>query len=571
MSDTLLITAGQYSIAGRKAVNEDSCGIRIPDNYLVQTKGVAAIIADGVSSADNGREASESCVQSFLLDYYSTPESWAVKTSARKILGALNRWLYGMSLKQISRAGRGYVSTLSALIIKSTHAYIFHVGDTRIYRWRDRQLEQLTRDHRAISGGEKHFLTHAMGIDLNIEIDYTQLSVEQGDTFILLTDGAYDFIPDSQIASILIDGQGPQVLAENIASQAYNNASDDNITCQVIYVSRLPFHDDEDSFYKQITGLPFPPPLLAGANIDGFKVLRELHASKRTHIYLCRDIESGNTVVIKTPSINYIDDADFIDRFLQEEWVGRRINNAHVLKVLPHPRKRSFLYYLTEYCEGQTLRQWMIDNPKPSLTEVRTLITQLIHGLLAFHRQEMIHRDIKPENIIIDTSHTLKLIDFGSTRIAGIEEISKPIDNRTTVIGTVNYSAPELLSGGPGTVQSDYYSVGIIAYEMLTGKLPYGNELSFRKLQRAEYRPVSRFNDEIPYWIDGALRKCVSKNPLQRYELLSEFIFDLSTPNKEFFRSENRPLIERNPLRFWQWLAGFSLLLNLLLFLWLVK
>jgi serine/threonine protein kinase len=194
-----------------------------------------------------------------------------------------------------------------------------------------------------------------------------------------------------------------------------------------------------------------------------------------------------------------------------------------------------------------------------------------MHGLLAFHRQETIHRDIKPENIIIDTSHTLKLIDFGSARIAGIEEISKPIDNRTTVIGTVNYSAPELLSGGPGTVRSDYYSVGVIAYEMLTGKLPYGNELSVRKLQRAEYRPVSRYNSEIPDWIDCALRKCVSKNPLNRYELLSEFIFDLSTPNKEFSRAASRPLIERNPLRFWQWLAGFSLLLNLLLFLWLVK
>ena len=125
ITDSLIIDAGQHSIAGRKAENEDCCGIRVPDNYLLHTKGVAAIVADGVSSADNGREASESCVQGFLQDYYSTPESWATKTSAQKVLGALNRWLYGMSIRHQGSATPGYVSTLSALIIKSTTAYIF--------------------------------------------------------------------------------------------------------------------------------------------------------------------------------------------------------------------------------------------------------------------------------------------------------------------------------------------------------------------------------------------------------------------------------------------------------------
>src|SRR5688572_6045335 len=133
MSDKLIVSAGQSSLAGRKAVNEDCCGIRIPDNYLLQTKGIAAIIADGVSSAAAGREASETCVHSFLQDYYSTPESWSTKTSVQKVLGALNRWLYGRSIRQHS-TDLGFITTLSALIIKSATAYIFHVGDTRIYR-----------------------------------------------------------------------------------------------------------------------------------------------------------------------------------------------------------------------------------------------------------------------------------------------------------------------------------------------------------------------------------------------------------------------------------------------------
>ena len=95
MNTALAIDAGQYSSAGLKENNEDACGIRIPDEPLLTTKGIAAVIADGVSSSAGGREASETCVQGFLNDYYSTPESWVVKTSGQRVLGALNRWLHG--------------------------------------------------------------------------------------------------------------------------------------------------------------------------------------------------------------------------------------------------------------------------------------------------------------------------------------------------------------------------------------------------------------------------------------------------------------------------------------------
>ena len=507
-------------------------------------------------------------MQGFLQDYFSTPESWTTKTSAQKVLGALNRWLYGMSIRHRDTVKPSYVSTLSVLIVKSNTAYLFHVGDTRVYRWRDSQLEQLTRDHRVIAGGGKMFLSHAMGIDPNIEIDFSSFPVEQGDTFVLLTDGVYEFVNNTALMEMLASHNHPQLLSESICRRAYDNNSDDNISCQVIQIEQLPFHDDEDAFYRQITTLPFPPPLSSGVFIDGFRIIRELHASARTQVYLAKDSETNELIVLKTPSINYADDADFIDHFLHEEWVGRRINNTHVLKVLAHPRKRSFLYYLTEYCEGQTLRQWIIDNPRPSLDDVRNIVTQIMRGLMAFHKQEMVHRDLKPENIVIDKNHTVKLIDFGSTRIAGVDEISTPVIRRSTVIGTVNYSAPELLAGSPGTAQSDYFSLGVITYEMLTHRLPYGDEPGLQKLRRSEYKPAAGYNSDIPGWIDGALRKCVDKDPQKRYELLSEFIYDLSNPNREFLQHKSQPLIERDPLRFWQWVAGISILINLFLLYW---
>ena len=157
------------------------------------------------------------------------------------------------------------------------------------------------------------------------------------------------------------------------------NGSNDNVTCQLIRVDKVP-QKAEEEFYRELTKLPFPPPLEAGMILDGYRILRELHASKKTQIYLAIDIETKTKVIIKTPSVNYEDDPEYIDQFLHEEWAGRRIKNTHVLKVIETQRKRQFLYYVTEYVEGQTLRQWMNDHPQPSLREVRDIIDQLSFG-----------------------------------------------------------------------------------------------------------------------------------------------------------------------------------------------
>ena len=100
--------------------------------------------------------------------------------------------------------------------------------------------------------------------------------------------------------------------------------------------------------------------------------------------------------------------------FTREEWIGRLVSSPHVLKVLYTERARRSLYYVTEYFDGQTLRQWMLDHPSRDLETVRRLVEQIAKGLRAFHRKEILHRDLKPENILIDRNGTCKIIDFGS-------------------------------------------------------------------------------------------------------------------------------------------------------------
>ena len=562
MPTSLQINSAHYSIAGVKSQNEDACGIVVPDEPLLTTKGIAVVVADGMSASDDGKQASEGCVKSFLSDYFSTPESWSVKSSGQKILSALNRWLHGQGQRQY-QSNKGMVTTLSALVFKSNTAYIFHVGDTRIYRLRGNELEQLTNDHRFIASATKTYLSRALGIDLRVDIDYKTLAVEVDDIFIQLTDGVYEFITDKLIKEIILKNTSLEAASKLIIDTAVTNKSDDNLTCQIVQITRLPT-ENESEFYEKLTELPFPPPLEAGLILDGYKVIRHMFSNKRTEVYLVQDTETGENIVMKAPSVNYQDDPEYINQFLHEEWAGKRINNPHVLKVLDIKRKRTALYYITEYIEGSSLRQWMDDNPRPSLSQVRTFSKQIERGLRAFHRLEMIHQDLKPENILIDQNETLKIIDFGSAKIAGIEEIYLPIEVNN-ILGTINYTAPEYHIGDPGSNRSDIFSLGVIIYEMLTEHLPYGKEMSVKNIKRARYISVKRYNPEIPVWVDKAIEKAVNINPDNRFSILSEFTYALNKPDSSLINNDYVPLIKRNPVRTWQAISFVLVIVNIIL------
>ncbi len=572
----LAVTIGQTSIAGIKPENEDFLGSYIPSNETddaaqLESKGITVAIADGMSGSDGGKEASQVSVSQFLADYYGTPESWTVKQAATKILTALNTWLYSQGQQKYGTA-KGMVTTFSAVVLKSQTAHLFHVGDSRIYRLRGTDLVQLTRDHRVWITNDRDYLSRAMGIDTHLEIDYRATAVQEGDIYLLTTDGIHDFVGDKEIQEILETHKNdPQKASDNLVKAATANECDDNISAQILHVNYLP-EPDKTEFYEQLTQLPFPPDLKAGNVIDGYKILRELNASSRSQVYLAEDTLSEKInglprkVVIKTPSVNFEDDPSYIDLFLHEEWVAKRLQSPHLIKVCGMDRKRTFLYTVVEYVQGQSLKQWMSDNPKPTLIQVRGTVDQIARGLRAMHRLEMIHQDLKPDNILLDEFKTLKIIDFGSTKIAGLAEIKSVVEHNE-IVGTANYSAPEYFKGESGSNRSDIYSLGVIAYEILTGKLPYG-EISAERASKKKFNYVSarQYNPLVPDWMDACLRKAVHPNPERRYGLLSEFLSDFSKPNQALLdRNSSQPLLERNPLAFWRGVAFIQLIIILLL------
>lgn len=567
----LSVNIGAYSDKGTKDENEDFFGSHVPKEPHLTLKGISIAIADGMSGSEAGKQASRCCIVSFLSDYYSTPDSWSVVKSGQKILSATNSWLYSQGRSKFSSA-KGMVSTLSVLTIKSNTAHFFHIGDSRIYLFRNNVLEQLTLDHRIWISDEKNYLNRAMGIEPHLEVDYKSLSIEVGDIFLLTTDGVHDFVTDSLFSQFLASGEDEDKIAQLIGQKAAENHSDDNITCQVVRITSLP-ELTEDEILRQHVELPFPPMLSPGMILDNYRIEEELHASKRTQIYQAFDTLTQTPVILKTPSVLYDDDTHYIEHFLHEEWAGKRINHENVLKIHSSDRTKSCLYYVTEYIDGITLREWMDQHKKPEINAVRKIIEQIIRGLRAFHRMEMLHQDLKPENIIIDPNGVVKIIDFGSVKIAGIAEIT-PLENgaQENILGTLNYTAPEYHLGKPGNVKSDQFSLAVICYEMLNNALPFGDNMPEKptrmNLSKLTYQPSFQHNAMVPSWIDGALNKATSINPNIRYEALSEFMHDLSTPNPIFLKNEEKiPLIERNPLVFWKSISFLLFLSNLALLL----
>ena len=573
MSSQLQISVGQHSDKGRKDINQDFHGVYIPKEPQLSTKGITITLADGISSSNVSQIASKTAVTGFLADYYCTSEAWSVKKSAQRVLFATNSWLYSQTRQSQFRyeKDKGYVCTFSTMVIKSTTAHIFHVGDTRIYRLRNNTLEQLTDDHRLWVSQEQSYLSRALGINPQIELDYKDIPVEKGDVFIFATDGVYEYASAKFIIHKISENTDDlDTAARAIISEAYDNGSDDNLTIQIIRVESLPELNVHE-VYQHLTELPFPPTLEARMIFDGYRIIREVHASSRSHVFLAVDGETNTQVIIKTPSIDLRNDPAYLERFLMEEWIARRLNNAHVLKSFLPTRKRNYLYTVTEFIDGQTLAQWMIDNPTPDVETVRGIVEQIAKGLRAFHRMEMLHQDLRPNNIMIDKTGTVKIIDFGSTKVAGLMEIPSPIAQHS-ILGTAQYTAPEYFLGEGGTTRSDLFSLGVITYQMLSGKLPYGTQVAKIRTKAAQrklnYSSVLNDDREIPLWMDEAIRKAVQPNPYNRYEEISEYIFDLRHPNKTFLSKTRPPLMERNPALFWK---SVSFILSIVIIIMIVN
>lgn len=557
MQNTLRVTLGQHSLAGQKSVNQDFHGAMLPEGSLRLSKGIALAIADGIGSSRVSQVASAAAVRSFLDDYYATSDAWSVRRSAQRVLAATNAWLHAQTMRSDARFDKdsGYVCTFSALILKGRDVHMLHVGDARIYRVHAHALEQLTQDHRVQVSSTESYLGRALGAGPNVEIDYACWEAESGEIYLLATDGAYEHLDAESVHNALARSPDDFDMASSLLlATARANGSTDDATVQLLRIDELPAASAAQ-WQLQHAGLAIAPPLAPRAAFEGFTLVRDLHVSSRSHVHLAVDNATGQPVVLKFPSVDLRGDTGYLDRFVLEEWVARRVDSAHVVKASPINRARDHLYVAMEYVEGQTLAQWMVDHPSPTLDQVRGIVTQVGRGLQAMHSKEMLHQDLRPDNLMIDRTGTLKIIDLASVHVAGLAS-SEREPGALEIAGTLQYTAPEYFVGDGGSARSDLFSLAVIAYQLLTGHLPYGLQVSRctsrRDVARLRFTPVRHYRTDLPTWVDAVLQKALHPNPGKRPQAVSEFLHDLKAPGGDFLRPGALPLIERDPLFFWQ-------------------
>lgn len=563
---------GGSSSAGVKDKNDDAIVGKLPTSaYETYAKGIVACVADGISGSANSHLAAQTSVIQFTQDYYAAPESWPVQDCAGRLMAALNTWFYSQN-RSGSPAAEGQVTTFTAIIARSTTAHIVHIGDTRVLRIRGNEIMQLTEDHTAAFLGRGDTLSRALGVEPHVRVDYLQEPLQEGDLYLLMSDGVHGVLSPQQMRDLLaarpLTNQ-PEVedAARRICDAALAAGSDDNVSCLILKITQLPSESLTEAHHR-LTSQVIPPVMQPGNRIDGFQVDRVLHSSTRSHVYLVHQQGEDRQLVLKAPSQNFAEDLQYLEAFTLEQWVGRRIDNPQVMKILPYDDSR-FLYYVAEWVEGETLRDWMIHNPKASLDQVVEVLGSVISAVRIFHRLGMVHRDLKPENIILGPDARAKVIDFGAVQVSGFAD--NPSGYRGSAPeGSLDYIAPEVLNRQPATNLSDMFSIGAMTYEMLTGHLPFGfsdgTKLPSRPSDWA-IKPLEQHRPDLPAAADRALARCLAFEVNDRPDSMSEFLADMkrAARSRSAQSMPSVPLLERGSTSFWRGWAMIATLSTLIL------
>ena len=231
---SLQLSFGEATATGPREENQDALRIVTPTAALAASKGSLFALADGVSQCADGGLAARATLQALALDYYATPETWAVVQSLDRLLIAHNRWL------QANGGGQPLLTTLTALVLRGRRFTLAHVGDCRAYRWHAGVLERLTEEHVWEQPGMQHVLKRAMGLDQHLVVDYLEGELRLGESFLLVCDGSWSVLGDIGVQRILQDESNPSAACQALVSAAHLAGSQDNASAMLVTIDSLP-------------------------------------------------------------------------------------------------------------------------------------------------------------------------------------------------------------------------------------------------------------------------------------------------------------------------------------------
>ena len=269
--------------------------------------------------------------------------------------------------------------------------------------------------------------------------------------------------------------------------------------------------------------------------VDRYEILEKVGAGGMSDVYKAKDHILGRYVAIKVLKQEFSEDRNFVTKFRTEAQSAAGLEHPNIVKIYDVGSDDGLYYIVMEYVEGITLKTYIEKKGQLSFKESVSIAIQVARGIEAAHNKEIIHRDIKPQNIMISTEGKVKVTDFGIARAASSNTIS------ADVMGSVHYASPEQARNGFVDARSDLYSLGIVMYEMITGRVPFDGDttvaVAIQHLQE-EIVPPSTYASNIPVSFEQIIMKCTLKNPDRRYQTIAELLADLRrslvSPDEDF-------------------------------------
>ncbi len=573
------VEIGYASERGARDANEDFAGAAFAPAGS-EARGLIAAIADGVSGGGRGLEAAQTTVMGLVADFFATPATWEATAVLDRLIGAQNGWLADHNRRRQGpgQGGGAALTTLTALVLQGQTYTLAHVGDTRAWLLRAArtdddaaagvQVQLLSTDHALDHPDLRSRLTRAVGLDVQIRVDYVQGETRVGDCFVLTSDGVHGVLKPAQIAAIVGAGEA-QAASTALVEAALRAGSRDNATALVLRVRGI----DARQLLDEIADgrrLDPPPALRNGDVLDGYQVTARIADSGVHLLYQARDLQTQALVALKTLHPDRAADAEERAMLAHEAWLGLRVAASGARGfVAVHARRAdaSALYTVFDWHAGRTLEQLMRGGERPAVHDVVEAARAFADALARLHRLGVVHRDIKPANLHLGDDGSWRLLDLG-VALSGRESEAQ----RELHAGTPSYMNPEQWSGSSADAGSDLFALGVTLYQWLVGRLPYGDVEPYQSGRYRRDPPgPSRVRPDVPIWLDHLILKAIALDPRRRFETAEEFALAVERGASRLVDAlPPTPLMRRDPGALLKGALAVSLLLNALLIVWLL-
>ena len=544
--------------------NEDFLGFWEPaEEEQRRSHGAVAVIADGVGGQECGEVASQTSVEVALRLFREAKENIPPRDVLWDVINAANLAVYDKGMEQREK-GR-MATTLIVSIFRNTEVTIGHVGDSRAYLVQEGKAQQITADHTyaamqqklgLISAQEaahsemRSMLMRSIGREPTVQVDLYNVRVNQGDYIVQCTDGVHQFLTEDEICEI-VTHIPPDEACKQLLALAEKRGTEDNLSVQVVRVDRV----EEMMFYRGLpiyreVSQPMSHEVEVGQTLDGrFQITELISRSGMASIFKGIDLTTGETVALKIPFMQFESDPAFFSRFQREESIGRKLKHPYILRIVPMEDK-SRPYIAMEFLKGQTLRNVMQAAERMPVKDALAIASRICEGLEYLHSQEVIHRDLKPENIMLCDDGSIRIMDFGIAKAAGLRLLD--LCRLFEPDGHARLHGPRAGQGQTGRCPHRHLQPGRDPVRNGDrGHALRGQQPLHHHERPADRRPggAARHLPELPPEVEEIILHALERQPFDRYPTAAAMKLELDAPEKVHVTGRSERL---RPPTMWQ-------------------